>query len=319
MSTNSPTGNVLLVDDEPEALVALSSEMADLGLHVSAGPSFDFFLALTRAHTFDAAFLDWELDELDRGSDMLQHLCQRAPETARAVLTKHTRQRDQALNFGADVFIEKSMSLEERLRLESQSVELGLLLRIVAETKRYDGQEIPAVPRRIPIDPLLVQSIRPIANTRCDELIRSGSVGQKLSELLYRASWRPRFPLRVFQTASWGGKFALLTDAAALDDSQTAQICGCDPDTILAVRQGHLRPNGPDQAVVAVDSLLSILSFVLEMADYDKQIFNTAFEELELGRKTSDPPPWHGLGLRTYLGFRGPIGLRDALAWIRRQ
>jgi CheY-like chemotaxis protein len=316
-----PKGNVLLVDDEPDAGDSIRSELDGLGFRVRVATNFDEFRSVARGQNFDAAFIDWRLEGIDRGPDILQFLERRTPYTARAVVTKHSDVAALAAEFGADAFIEKSMPSLERRHLGLESVGLGLVLRTSTELARLDpgmAGLLPEVRRTVPLDPELVKKVRQIANQRCDAFIRDGTNVRGLLELLYRSEWRPEFPVSEFHSASWGRKLRLLTEKLALDDFQIAQMCSCDPSLVSAAMGGRVVPKADSGAIRAIDQLFSILCFVLEMADFDEAMLAATFEDPKLGQTMSVAAPWNTLGLRNYLSIRGQGGLSDCLGWIRR-
>ena len=122
------TKNILLVEDEPNIVVSLKFLLEHAGFEVTVETNGQTALDTALANPPDVMILDVMLPGLD-GFEILRRL--RADENARELpvlmlTAKGQREdRDNALRFGADLFISKPFSNEEVIAAVKQLAGTG--------------------------------------------------------------------------------------------------------------------------------------------------------------------------------------------------
>jgi len=104
---------VLLVDDEPEFLDALSERLELRGLAVDTAVNGDVALAKARARVFDAVLLDMAMPGMD-GIQTLKGLLDINPDLQVILLTGRAKmsQAVEAMKLGALDFLEKPADID---------------------------------------------------------------------------------------------------------------------------------------------------------------------------------------------------------------
>ncbi|MBM3812746.1 MAG: response regulator [Acidimicrobiia bacterium] len=319
MTDTCDTSAVLVVDDEIPDNSTLSEQLRQEGADVTSVTAFEEFIAAVEKDVFDAAFLDWELQRITRGPEMLSLLKMRHPPTARIVVSKHTEQRDDARRFGADVFISKSLPESQKKELQIEGMKLGSLSNTRALLLEMGAPNIPGITRRIPVSEQEEVAVKAAANEWCDSVLLNGGESSAILTLLYSRCWRPQFDHLGYMRASWGRKLQVLIQVATLTAHDVALIADSTPRLITdTIDSASFSGPAPD-FIDTLDGLLSILAFVLEVSEYDPRCMALNLRNASFADRSVLPPPWSGLGLSVYLRERGSLGVRDALEWIRRK
>ena len=249
---------------------------------------------------------------------MLQLLKKHQPPTARVMVSKHVDEVGPARQFGADLFIAKSLTEDQKRQLEGDSVRLGLFLHIRQALLDSGCPGLPSVSRHVPVsdsDEMLLQAS---AAQQCDRLIEAGNDYGRLRELLCRRGWRKRFDFTGYSAAHWNAKVNMLLDFARLSAEYVRTICQAGQPVMERLVSGRARlSDGECAEVHAIDALLSILAFVLELGEYDPPAMATNFARPRFAHRAIEPPPWAGIGLAVYLRERQREGIAESLRWIR--
>lgn len=116
---------VLLVDDEPDFLDAMSGRMTARNIIVKTASSAQEALDIMEIDTFDAVILDYQLPETD-GLSALKLIKDQMPHIQIILLTGFatSEKRTQAINMGAVDLLEKPVDLivlSEKIRQAKKS------------------------------------------------------------------------------------------------------------------------------------------------------------------------------------------------------
>jgi len=310
-------GRVLVVEDEPIVNANISEGLRQEGCSVESVSRFEEFVNAAEANQYDAAFLDWELHHIYRGPDMLKLLRQRTPLTARVIVSKHDKETADALTYGADLLIRKSLPDNEKRLLEREAVRLGIVLQ-VSGTLAHAGVEVGVFPRKIPVGDEVERSCQSKASAVCDDWIREGRDVSPLLETLHRYGWRRAFDLAAYMRAHWYEKLGSLMDLAGWSADDLASICGAPPELAARALKGDIRlAAGPVEMMRAFDAVLSILACVLEFSDYDPPAVRIHLYSPDFLARKIEPPPWSAIGLGPFLMEAKLRGVAEAISWIR--
>ena len=109
-----PSGQLLIVDDDPELLQFLLEELSQDGIVCQGANCGAEALLLLRQQRFDLVVLDWNLPDFN-GIEICRRLRSSGDTTPVLMLTAHhdLEDRVQALDLGADDYITKPFELPE--------------------------------------------------------------------------------------------------------------------------------------------------------------------------------------------------------------
>ena len=157
-----PSGQLLIVDDDPELLQFLLEELSQDSIVCQGANCGAEALLLLRQQHFDLVVLDWNLPDFN-GLEICRRLRSSGDTTPVLMLTAHhdLEDRVQALDLGADDYITKPFELEEliarvRSMLRRRGWEQSSSAQSAHSMLRFGGAEVDfergEVSVRLPLD-----------------------------------------------------------------------------------------------------------------------------------------------------------------------
>ena len=169
-----PSGQLLIVDDDPELLQFLLEELSQDSIVCQGANCGAEALLLLRQQHFDLVVLDWNLPDFN-GLEICRRLRSSGDTTPVLMLTAHhdLEDRVQALDLGADDYITKPFELPElhaRVRAQlrrsrypsverpSEQLTLGdLRINLMTRTVRRGERDVSLTPREFDLLAFLVK------------------------------------------------------------------------------------------------------------------------------------------------------------------
>src|SRR5262245_14987615 len=111
------TGNILIVDDEPNILKTLSRALSLEGYTVELAESGEATLTRVTDNHYDVIMLDVRMTPGVSGIDVLKEIRQKSPDQLVVMMSGHSTIETavQATRLGAYDFLEKPLSIEKIL------------------------------------------------------------------------------------------------------------------------------------------------------------------------------------------------------------
>jgi ActR/RegA family two-component response regulator len=114
---------VLIVDDEPDFLLTMTSALGRKGFEVKTAATSSEAVKLVDAQAFDFAVVDLKIGD-ENGVDLVREIKRRQPKIHAVMVTGYPRDetRDEAQQSGADSCISKPVVLTELLHAFASAV-----------------------------------------------------------------------------------------------------------------------------------------------------------------------------------------------------
>lgn len=307
---------VLVLEDAEQFACDLVKRLEATGrIECVSSSSLEHFVETVDHVETDAASIDWRLNGYDHGAHALDYLGEKQPDTGRLVYTFFS-QEERAREHDADYFLGKQVTggagyVDAALA----AVRLGLGRKVRACLGVSEAQQpINAATFDCEAETQLYAK----AKDKVLEGVIQGSYDRILRNVLMRAGrWRA-FNKSAYIKMPWRQKLSEVCAFAAVDPDALAKIIGIDPK-----RAEFLLYDCPDatlepSTVEAADQLLSIFSYVLQMAEYEPEAvaYYWTITDLYCESRPDARPPWDRAGLSKYLQDGGPTGLEQAANWI---
>lgn len=315
---------VIILEDEPSVAQRLEAKLHEMGnVEPEVVSDMQAFKKSLEGEQYDAASIDWELHNVYRGPEAITMLDDIQPETARIVNTKHWVEAD-ARYWKADAFLRKENNLAPFTATVSHAIRHSFARRIAKLLlQAFSLEDLPALP------PGRQEMIREDEeNVICEKARRTalqlklndqfGENLDRLVELMLLRGWWEVFDVKAYTKLSKRDKLKQLVEYARIDADDLAKI--------LEVEVGLAQTLTPSEAGVGIDSLnliereddlLSILAFVLRIADYDTELLPHFWRVRQMYKDSLERPPWDEQGLGEYLKANGRVGIIESLTWIR--
>jgi DNA-binding NarL/FixJ family response regulator len=315
---------VIILEDEPSVAQRLEAKLQEMGnVEASVVSDMQSFQKSIEGERYDVASIDWELHNVYKGPEAIQLLDDAQPEAARVVNTKHMVEAE-ARHYNVDAFLHKQVNLDPFALTIGLASRLGLARQIMKLLlKTFNLDNLPDLsPGRDEIineeaEDVICNEAR-VTALRLKVTDQFGENLDMLTELLLVRGWWESFDVKAYTKLSKREKLKQLVECAQIKASELAQILEVEPRLAQTLT--------PDEVGVGIDSLnliqredelLSILAFVLRIADYDPELVPHFWRIRHMYKESLDRPPWDELGLADYLKANGRAGIIESLTWIR--
>jgi len=121
-----------------------------------------------------------------------------------------------------------------------------------------------------------------------------------------------------YSTLKWGHKLETLLCYADISTEQYSSILKINKNECYGLYSGRINRSTNDELFQLADYSLSILSFILRLANYEPGQMGKYVRIKHLFRGSTYPPPWDSKGLLQYLEDSGHSGIMECLSWIRK-
>ena len=217
MKTKKNNTTVLIVDDEPVALKALSRILRSEGYAVKPAGKGKEAIDLITNNQFDIVLTDLMIDEIS-GLDVLSEAKKRTPETEVIILTGHASVDSaiEATKKGAFHYLQKPVKPDEVRHIVKRASEKRMLTARIQELESGTGQNFPAIIGNSPKIIDIKKLIKRISDSDSNILItgESGTGKELVAKCIHESS-----PKR-------DGKFLAFNCASFTDDLLANELFG---------------------------------------------------------------------------------------------
>jgi DNA-binding NarL/FixJ family response regulator len=294
------------------------------GKSVKAAKNLADFEKHLRTGTFDAGSVDWNINNVYLGPQALAQLRKYDPEAGKLVYSVHADEPQverNAFREGADLILVKiGDNYSDYLIKVEEAAQLGLSRRIarhLRESARLPDESGRPALLRFPLD----VEVEAELYSESRRLALENAIAREeneIIELVKHRGWWHIFNPKHFSELPPLGQLGELFEYAEGKPEDLARILCLGNDAALSLLTGDSEPlllNS--ELAVPVDALLSILSYVLRLSNYEPEVVPYYWNVKELFAGSLSSPPWDRFGLSDYLKTNGLEGIREALFWIR--
>jgi len=307
---------VVVLDDQPREVQELRSRLEKRGVTVELVEDFEKLEAAVKENPVDAAFIDWQINDINKGPEALDIVRDIQPTAARIVFTKHSEKEEEAKERGADYFVVKGDTASEYW-VEGASLGLGFARQLVQCLKEFGCTDLPEFGSGQFPNEKVEQDLKKHSARIALERATSGLDYTKLREILVRGGWRKTFDAVHYARSTWQEKLNELVRHIEISRADLGLILGVGSDVIDALLDRGTISGLTRSLSESTDHLLSVLAFVLELAQYDPELMPHYWTVKGINSPAANRPPWDSTGLKEYLTGKGPAGLMESLVWIR--
>jgi DNA-binding NarL/FixJ family response regulator len=322
--TTTIRGRIALLEDEPRLAKKLESELCDIpGTSVTVVDNYRAFSKLVQNEEFDAASIDWELYNVEKGGEALRLLGTEQPDAAKVVFTKHELRRDLAIKLKADAFVHKGAERAEYQDSMAKAVRLGQARKILSRLETLgESAGLPNLPAGHWVLEDEEARIRTAAHASVVENILADSGYPNvapLEEILERRGWWASFDPLAYAELQWREKLLAVCTCADLTPSELAKILQLnDTRAIESLNSPGARKFPVSKAEELADELLSILAWQLRVSGYRPDVMREICRRARMYDRSLNPPPWDSMGLVPYLTEEGRQGIEAAFLWVKK-
>jgi DNA-binding NarL/FixJ family response regulator len=315
---------VIVLEDHNETADCICKALREDGKSVKVAKDLAEFEKYLKTDTFDAGSVDWNINNVFVGPQALAQLKRYDPEAGRLVFSVHADEQQverDAFSGGADFILEKvGDDYSEYLSKIEEAAQLGLSRRIARQLKNAD---------RLPEELREVNSLRFPLDIEVEAKLYAGSrrlalekaiadEGNGIIELVKHRGWWRRFNTKQFSEQPPAGQLGQLIEYMGAKPEDLARILRLENDGVLSFLKGNLESVLSDDDLSAhVDGLLSVLSYVLRLSNYEPEVMPYYWNVKDFFAGSLSSPPWDRFGLAEYLKTSGSDGITEAIFWIR--
>ncbi|MEW5983979.1 MAG: response regulator [Acidobacteriota bacterium] len=316
-STAPARQRVLVVEDEEASRRRLESLLFSVGAkQVKFATTTKECIDLTRADEFDVASLDWELNGFFCGKILLDEIADSQRHLATVVWTKHHNVLAAAKGWGADWSLPKTPDADEYVDAIQRALRLTHSRRVLeALHPMLGGPACPLTAARF--TPEVEADLCERARTLVLERVQAGEPLGALKQRLVDRGWWSLFDPTFFVALDRCSKVSYLWSFLHEDIVTLQAILGEDAANQVAGARSQAGGSATAPIPESVDLLLSVLSHLLTIADYNEQLMPYYWNVEGLFADSSSRPPWEGRGMRQFMLVGDLNALRASVRWMR--
>ena len=266
-------GSVIVLEDEAEErheiLELLSLQRFEV-VGVSSKAEFEDQL---NTREFDAASIDWELNNRMVGPELIQTALRRRSSVGCVFLSKHDLSHEVT---SADGLIRKpagglSENCDGYVTTIRKAVTVGVMRQIVGDLQALPGSDLPLLPHGQPVSSDITERVRKQSDMLItQEFLREDLYSTQLErpiERMARLGWWHSFDIQAYAEAPWQNKLRALISFVGLNIGEIRRITNLTEDAII--RQCTLQEVSQSRELF---SLYSILGQLLEVTKYQPEL-----------------------------------------------
>jgi len=316
MSALAEPLSVAVLEDESGTTDNIRKDLETLGPRLHCAKDFQEYVEVIDSTSVDAASVDLYIRSHQKGREALDYTRRQQPDTATVVFTQHDK-LIPGVAAHADQVVSKN-SREHYRQAMRNALQLGRARRIVRRLRDLGETILPQLPQGATLANDLMQQISDQSREVAMRLLREGKEDLSLRPLLLGAGWWRNFYPSAYAALPAVRKLQELLRYAGIMPDELRHILAVEMDAAAALLGDDAAPFEVDsRASENADQLLSILSYLLRLADYNPELLRMLWSEKAIFASARKPAPWDDDGLRNHLEKEGPVGLRSALTWIR--
>lgn len=313
---------VILLDDEVDEANRLKEELeATLDVRCTTITDLKDLKKLLESRDFDAASVDWEWNESERGPEILMDLEKWSPNSGRTVFTKHELRLPKASLFGADNWL-----LKPRDRNYSDyrgAIEKSIIVGIKRKIRILLASDADKTEKKYLMDISSEKGVQELRFRAKYYYSKSRAVGSEdvvLRGLLERIKWlkEEAFDYKAFVNMTWVRRvfeFARFAEVSRADLARVLDITFREVQLCSEWVEPH-QGNG-SRIKDGLTLILALFGYLFRLSGNDPNQMYYFWRVKDYFALSSERPPWDGQGLRVYLEKEGRPGLVACVGWIR--